>query len=44
MPIDYKKYASDWKERRERVLKRANNKCEFCGVKNGDYGYRDKDG
>lgn len=44
MPIDYKKYPSDWKERRERILKRAKNKCESCGVKNGDFGYRDKEG
>jgi len=44
MPIDYKKYPTDWKERRERILKRAKNKCEFCGTLNGDFGYRDKDG
>jgi len=44
MPIDYKKYPTDWKERRERILKRAKNKCEFCGILNGDFGYRDKDG
>ena len=34
MPIDYKKYPPNWKEIRERILKRANNKCEFCGVEN----------
>lgn len=44
MPIDYKKYPPDWEEIRERILKRADNKCEFCGVKNWDCGYRDKDG
>jgi len=44
MPIDYKKYPADWKERRERILKRANNKCEFCGVENYTYGYRDLEG
>lgn len=44
MPIDYSKYPSDWKERRERILKRANNKCEFCGVENYEYGHRDAEG
>jgi hypothetical protein len=34
MPIDYKKYPSNWKEIRERILKRAKNKCECCGLKN----------
>lgn len=44
MPIDYKKYPSDWKERRERILKRADNKCEFCGVENKKVGWRMPDG
>lgn len=44
MPIDYKKYPKDWKERRERILKRAKNKCEFCGLKNYIKGYRFPDG
>lgn len=34
MPIDYKKYPPNWKEIRERILKRANNKCECCGLEN----------
>lgn len=34
MPIDYKKYPKNWKEIRERILLRANNECEFCGVEN----------
>ena len=34
MPIDYKKYPKDWKQIRERILKRANNKCECCGIEN----------
>ena len=34
MPIDYKNYPPDWKERRKRILKRAKNKCEICGAKN----------
>lgn len=35
MPIDYKKYPKNWlSEIRPRVIKRADNKCEFCGVEN----------
>ena len=35
MPIDYKKYPPNWKsEIRPTILKRAENKCEFCGVEN----------
>lgn len=34
MPIDYNKYPKDWKEIRERILKRAKNKCECCGLEN----------
>jgi len=37
-------YPKDWKEIRERVLKRAKNKCEKCGVKNYAIGYRNKEG
>lgn len=45
MPIDYKKYPSNWKtEIRPSILNRANNCCEFCGVKNYDFGFRDKEG
>lgn len=33
MPIDYSKYPSNWKtEIRPRILGRANNCCEQCGV------------
>lgn len=35
MPIDYKKYPPNWKsEIRPRILKRANNQCECCGLEN----------
>jgi hypothetical protein len=34
MPIDYKKYPKDWKQIRQRILERADNKCECCGLKN----------
>lgn len=35
MPIDYRKYPKNWKsEIRPKVLERANDCCEFCGLKN----------
>lgn len=35
MPINYSRYPPNWKtEIRPAVLKRAENKCEFCGVEN----------
>jgi hypothetical protein len=39
MPIDYKKYPPNWKtEIRPRIMKRANNTCEFdgCDFKHGE--------
>ncbi len=36
MPIDYKKYPSNWKsEIRPRILERDKNCCKVCGVENG---------
>lgn len=35
MPIDYKKYPTNWKtEIRPAIMERANNCCEFCKVPN----------
>ncbi len=35
MPIDYKKYPKDWKTKiRPDILKRAEDKCEECGIDN----------
>ena len=37
MPIkaeNKRRYPSNWKEIRERILLRANNRCEICGVEN----------
>ena len=35
MPIDYSRYPPNWKtEIRPRILARANNCCEHCGVSN----------
>lgn len=32
--IDYSEYPPDWWKRRERILKRAGNRCEWCGAEN----------
>ena len=38
MPIDYSKYPTNWKtEIVPRILKRANNKCEICGLENHSF-------
>lgn len=43
MPIDYRKYPPNWKtEIRPAILKRANDCCEFCGVRNGTTVYRQR--
>jgi heterodisulfide reductase subunit B len=41
-PCNYKLYPKNWKtEIRPAILKRANNCCEECGLKNYEIGYRD---
>ena len=41
MPIDYNQYPKNWKtEIRPKVLERANNCCEFCGVENHRFIHR----
>ena len=37
-------YPKNWKQIRADILKRADNKCEFCGVDNYAWVERDKDG
>jgi hypothetical protein len=38
MPIDYSKYPPNWKsEIVPRILKRADFKCEFCGLPNKEH-------
>lgn len=31
-PENRNRYPANWKQIREDILKRANNKCEFCGI------------
>ena len=38
-PENKSRYPKNWKEIRERILIRANNRCEFCGVENHTYRY-----
>ena len=33
-------YPKNWKEIRQRILERAHNCCEFCGVENNSLRYR----
>lgn len=45
MPIDYKRYPSNWKtEIRPAILARADNRCEECKVKNYSVGFWSKEG
>lgn len=43
-PENKKLYPKNWKEIRQKILERANNKCEFCGVENHCWGYRNQNG
>jgi len=43
MPIDYKKYPPNWlSEIRPRIMRRADNKCEFCGLEHSQIVYATK--
>lgn len=33
-PCDYSRYPEDWREIRQRILARAQNRCEWCGAAN----------
>ena len=39
-PENRKRYPANWKDIRKDILKRADNKCEFCGIEN--YAIREK--
>lgn len=47
MPIraeEKSKYPENWKEIRENILKRAEQRCEWCGVPDHAVGYRNEKG
>jgi hypothetical protein len=44
MPCDMSLYPKEWPQIRARILERAGNRCEVCGVANHAHGYRDSDG
>lgn len=43
-PENRGRYPKDWREIRSKVLERAGHKCEFCGVGNHAWGWRDASG
>lgn len=43
-PENKSRYPKNWKEIRAKILERASQKCEFCGVKNHAIGVRGYDG
>lgn len=43
-PENKHRYPADWPWIRLEVLERANNACEFCGVRDRAWGWRDKVG
>lgn len=43
-PENKSRYPKNWKQIRERILQRADNRCEFCGVENHTYRYNPKTG
>ena len=43
-PENKARYPKDWKDIRARILQRANNRCEFCGVENHTYRLNPKTG
>ncbi|MCW5981975.1 MAG: hypothetical protein KIT09_28075 [Bryobacteraceae bacterium] len=47
MPIracDRGRYPKDWRSIRARILARAKDRCEFCGIENGAIGRRRRNG
>jgi hypothetical protein len=44
MPVDWSRYPENWKEVVARIRKRSGDKCEWCGLVNGEIGMRMKNG
>jgi ribosomal protein S14 len=43
-PENLNRYPANWRQVREKILARAGNRCERCGLPNGVIGYREKGG
>jgi hypothetical protein len=43
-PENKHRYPTDWPQIRARILQRARYSCEWCGVRNGAWGWRDNVG
>lgn len=41
MPCDYRQYHPQWKEISRQIRDQADNRCEQCGVQNGQRVYRE---
>ena len=41
-PENKSRYPANWKEIRASILRRAKNRCEFCGVENHTYRWNEK--
>lgn len=44
MPVDMSRYPANWREIVAQVRERAGDRCEWCGVHNHAWGYRDRAG
>lgn len=44
MPMQRERYPADWRRISEDIRARAGQRCEWCGVANGAFGYRRPDG
>ena len=43
-PENKKLYPKNWKKIREKILERAGDRCEFCGVGNHTFRYNERTG
>lgn len=43
-PENRNRYPKNWQQIRARILERAHNRCEFCGVENHTYRLNEKTG
>ncbi|RIK92464.1 MAG: hypothetical protein DCC73_11820 [Proteobacteria bacterium] len=43
-PENRRRYPQNWKSISYKIMQRAGNRCEVCGVRHGDWGWRDERG